>query len=254
VQVVTYDDSADARSEVHALAQLPQTTVLEDGRNAGSLLADLAVDRILVAGWYWRIPPSVTDRELAIGIHHSLLPKYRGGSPLVWALINGDPVGTSLFTLSGQMDAGPLWGQRRVEAGEGYIGDVVEACNAAALELLPVLLDPAARPVAQNEADASWCAARTADDGLIDWREPAQAISRRIRAQSRPYPGAYTYSRTDRVRIWRASPLSITYYGEPGTVVGDFVVCGDNHPIRIEEADGPLSGRLGNNAGPMGHA
>jgi methionyl-tRNA formyltransferase len=79
-------------------------------------LQRLRPDILIVIGWYYLLPRSV--RELApkgaVGIHASLLPKYRGGAPLVWAMINGETeAGVSLFYLNDGVDDGDLIGQSR---------------------------------------------------------------------------------------------------------------------------------------------
>jgi methionyl-tRNA formyltransferase len=244
IRVITVDDSADGRSELADLRGNYPCDVIGNPDEVNSLLASLDADLILVAGWYWRISSAITQRKRIVGIHHSLLPKYRGGSPLVWALMNGDEIGTSLFSLTGEMDAGVIWGQQKVDQGDGYIGEALERCNEAAIQLLPRLLDPKSKPIEQDHSAATWCLARQEQDGKIDWSQPATVVVRAIRAQSHPYPGAFTMSEGQQVRIWRASRPGITYFGPPGRVIGDLVICGDNEPVLVEDASQPLTGLL----------
>lgn len=241
VGIVTLDDSADARSTLSTLRE-HGAAVCTTREAANAAIRALDADLVVVAGWYWIIPADIVNARPFIGIHHSLLPAYRGGSPLVWQLINGErEVGTSLFTLTDEMDAGPLWAQARVSVGDGYVGDVLRRCDAAAIELLPRLFD-GTPPMAQTGAGASWCAQRSPGDGLIDWTKPAAEIVRWIRAQSRPYPGAFTYG-AHRITIWRAREAEKRWYGTPGQVVGDHVMCGDG-AIVVEESSERIHGRL----------
>lgn len=238
VRAVTLDDSRDTRSRLADFRELGATVVSKE--EANRVIDDLDADLIVVAGWYWRIERTAGRR--IVGIHHSLLPRYRGGSPLVWALIRGERrVGTSLFTLTDEMDAGPIWAQAELDVRDGYVGDVMERCDRAAIRLLPELLH--VEPVEQDHSQATWCAQRKPSDGLIDWTRPAEEVVRWIRAQSAPYPGAFTYCDGQPVSIWRAS-LARPVLGTPGQVVDGVVVCGEG-AIVVEESSHRLHGRLG---------
>src|SRR5687767_6193440 len=104
--IITSWDGQDDRSCLSNLVR-EGAIVARSRVEADELVGDLDADVVIVAGWYWLIPKEELRRRLFVGIHHSLLPAYRGGSPLVWALIEGkDVVGTSLFTLTEDMDAG----------------------------------------------------------------------------------------------------------------------------------------------------
>lgn len=239
VSVVTIDDSTDTRSRLGTFREAG-AVVVGTRQEADTVIASLDADRVLVAGWYWLIDPLALAVSTFIGVHHSMLPQYRGGSPLVWALIEGcTEIGTSFFSLTAQADAGPIWAQTPVAVTDGYIGSALRDCNSAALTLLRQLLHDSLVPWPQDESRATWRRQRTPTDGLIDWTMPASTIVREIRAQSRPYPGAYSWADVDRVTIWRASPSSVTLRGQPGLLLGNRVVCGDGAAIIIEEATAP---------------
>ena len=238
--VVTLDDRTDTRSRYADFKGIGAHVVSKS--EATEVIRSLDADLILVAGWYWRIK-GVTQRRF-IGIHHSLLPKYRGGSPLVWALMRGElTVGTSLFSLTDGMDEGDLWAQARVPVGNGYIGEVSQACDSAALQLLPFLFQNV-QPIPQDHRHATYCAQRNPADGEIDWTLPAREVVRFIRAQSTPYPGAFTYCGEEPVTIWRASVSPLRYHGTPGQVIGRMVMCGDG-AVNAEDASVPIDGRVG---------
>lgn len=244
--LITVDDSGDGRSAFAALVSAG-ATVVADRREAATAMSDIRADAVLVAGWYWMIDPAQLETRPHLGIHHSLLPRYRGGSPLVWSLIKGDRlVGTTIFTLTKEVDAGGIWAQGEVAVGkDDYIGDVLQRCDELALKLLPSALDPSATPVPQDPARATWCSPRRPEDGLIDWTMSAQDVAAWIRAQSRPYPGAFTDCDGERITIWRARPDDRVYIGRPGEVVRlgrdrIGVICGDEHPLLVEESSQPL--------------
>jgi methionyl-tRNA formyltransferase len=182
----------------------------------------------LAAGWYHHVPARVRvlfPRGCA-ALHASLLPKYRGGAPLTWALLNGDAeAGVSLFELSDDVDAGPLFDQRRFRIdADDYIGDLVQKAEAATLEMLdaalPAILTGDLRPRPQ-QGEPSYSLQRQPSDGAIDWRQPAAEIARLIRSVSRPYPGARTMLDGTLLTIWRAhvAELAPPVHGAPGQVV-----------------------------------
>jgi methionyl-tRNA formyltransferase len=186
-----------------------------------------------------------------LGMHNSSLPKYRGGSPLVWTMINGEKqAGLSLFSFTKGIDEGDIWAQESVEIGpDDYIADILMKLEAKAIALLREkyldILNGKLKPVPQNHNLATYCAMRIPEDGLIDWHKPSQGVYNFIRAQSDPYPGAFTISEGKKLIIWRAHPSPITYYGTPGQVArispdGVYVICGDNTPLICDfvELDG----------------
>ena len=165
----------------------------------------------LVAGWYHMLPARLRGlfSHGVLGLHASLLPKYRGGAPLNWALLQGEREGgVSLFALADGVDDGPLYGQRRFPIGpRDYIDDLVERANDAAVGLLResigAIADGSLTPRPQT-GTPTYCLQRSPDDGIIDWTRPADEIERLVRAVSRPYPGARAALAGTTVTIWRA--------------------------------------------------
>lgn len=181
----------------------------------------------VLVGWYHIVPAAV--RRIfprgCLGVHASLLPRYRGGAPLNWALLNGDAeAGVSLFELRDGVDDGPLYAQRRFAIGaDDYIGDLVAGAEAATLELmastLPAILAGSAHPSPQ-EGEVSYSLQRQPEDGVIDWGRPASAIARLVRSVSRPYPGATTRLGRKTLTIWRARAEDLPRVdGLPGQIV-----------------------------------
>lgn len=252
---ITIDDRSDSRSAFESLARVASDRsvpfhVARDRLHAEAIVRAESPDLCVVACWYWLFSGAVLGfvPQGFIGIHNSLLPKYRGGAPLIWALLNGDPeVGASYFTLREGMDDGPIWMQARVPVGaEDYVGDVIERLDAATLEAFrvgfPDILAGTLQPLEQDHADATFCAQRIPDDGEIDWSQPADKILRFIRAQSRPYPGAFTFLKGDRVTIFRAGMVPTPFYGTPGQLArldGDraVAVCGDASALTLDEVE-----------------
>ena len=254
VGIVTFDDSADSRTALEGFHSFASSTglplaVARNRADSERLVRGFRPDICLVVGWYWLISPE-TLRSVPrgfLGIHNSLLPRYRGAAPLVWAMINGErEVGFSLFSFTEGMDDGPVWGRRAIPVEEAdYISDVLEKLGREAVSLLDSLwipiLEGRATPDLQDESDVTYCAARQPGDGRIDWTRPARKIYDFVRAQSEPYPGAFAQiSGGPKLTVWRARSIDVRYYGTPGQVAqirpdGVYVICGDDRPLLIQE-------------------
>ena len=266
--VASPDDSADGRSELTAMRDLCDSRsvpFVADQRR--SVYDDLLVARprlVLVAGWYRLVPTEVLQSvpQGFVGVHFSTLPHYRGSSPVVWALLNGEEtVGYWLFRLSAGMDEGLLAGQGEVPAEDRYVGDVLADLEAASTTHLARIARPLAEGshplVDQPPLRPSYAGARRPSDGLIRWQSDALHLARFVRAQSSPYPGAFTHVNDKTIRIWRARhENTCEYHGEPGQLVrlhddGPVIACGGGTGLlleqyTVEDSDGkPAEIRLG---------
>lgn len=183
----------------------------------------LAPDFILAIGWYHMIPSPILKLppKGTAGIHASLLPKYRGNAPLVWAMIEGErETGVSFFYFSEGVDEGDLIGQKAfpIER-EDTIAEVLAKATEASIELLLETYDAIARgtleSVPQDHTMATVYPPRKPEDGEIDWAWPAERIRNFIRAQTRPYPGAFAIIEGKKVTIWDASVEETREGGTP---------------------------------------
>lgn len=177
------------------------------------MVRTLQPDILVVIGWYYMVPRSLRGLAPlgAVGIHASLLPKYRGGAPLVWAIINGETqTGVSLFHFADGVDDGDLIAQSAIEiAFEDDIAQVVRKSMDASVQLvrdyIPMLAAGNAPRIPQDHTQATVVPQRKPEDGLLDWRtKSAEQAYNWIRAQTRPYPGAFTYLGHERLTIWKA--------------------------------------------------
>ena len=172
----------------------------------------LEPDLILVAGWYYMVSRSLRECAPlgAVGLHGSLLPKYRGGAPLVWAMIHGETEsGLSFFYLEDGVDAGDVIGRARFAIEErDTIADAMKKMEEAAEHLLrtylPLLAQGRAPRRAQDHSQATEYPQRSPEDGEIDWSRSTLEIRNFIRAQTRPYPGAFTRIGGKKVVLWDA--------------------------------------------------
>lgn len=162
-----------------------------------NVVSKLQPDIILVMGWYYMIPANIRNiaKYGAWGIHASLLPKYAGGAPLVWAIINGEgKTGVSLFKLDDGIDDGDIIAQKEFDIlSTDSIKDVYHKATDTSKELLVSVLKniPDIKFIKQDKTKIEVYPQRKPDDGEINLSLPANAIYNFIRAQSDPYPGAF---------------------------------------------------------------
>ncbi|WP_170827471.1 methionyl-tRNA formyltransferase [Roseivirga sp. 4D4] len=179
-------------------------------KDYSSIIEDLKPDVILVMGWYYMVPKSVRQipRLGAWGIHASLLPSYAGGAPLVWAMINGEKVaGVSLFQLSGGVDDGDIIQQvsfpiEDTDTIKEVYGKATECSIHALTETFDDIENLKFTP--QDTSKIEVWPQRSPADGEIDWSWDADRIRNFIRAQTHPYPGAWTEIDGKKIIIWDA--------------------------------------------------
>lgn len=246
------DDRADARSclgDFESLARRHAVPLhlVERIDQLELLLGDAEPATVLVHGWYRIIPGVLLARHRFLGFHYSALPAYRGNAPLVWQILRGEPeLGLSFFRFAPGMDEGDLLAQRRFPLGlDESIGDAIARAEALCLEMvrttLPAWLQGRHALQPQAAEGASYCGLRLPADGRIDWRQDARRVHDFVRAQARPYPGAFTtLGDGATLRIWRTRPDPRPFFGVPGAVVaveGDevLVACGDERALQVAE-------------------
>lgn len=168
----------------------------------------------LLFGFSWRylIPPEIykSTRLGSFVIHDSLLPRYRGFSPLVWALINGErDVGVTLFEMAEAVDSGRIVGQTSIEVGdEDDIGTIRSKSTIATVGLLErhfaSLANGRARFAIQDERLATYCCKWLPSDARIKWNLDRDSIYNLIRATAMPYTGAFCFRGNDKITVWKA--------------------------------------------------
>lgn len=167
-------------------------------------------DIFLVSGWYHMVPKSWRDVAPAYGLHASLLPDYSGGAPLVWAIINGEKeTGITLFQFNDGVDDGPIVGQEKTKIKyEDTIATLYARIEKIGLKLInkhiPELAMGKAEHKVQDESKRRLMPQRKPEDGLINCVDSAQNIYNFIRAQTKPYPGAFLQFKGHKVTIWSA--------------------------------------------------
>ncbi len=187
----------------------------------------------------------------ALNLHGSLLPKYRGRAPINWVLINGETeTGITLHYMTEKADAGDIVCQQSItiDASDTALTLNQKATAAAADMLdqyLPLIKNGTAPRQPQNHSAASYVGRRTAQDGAIDWNQPATTIHNLIRAVSRPYPGAFTYRGQRKLTVWESCAVAVPVRkSTPGTILSTaplVIACGEGAlQIVFAEAEGSV--------------
>jgi methionyl-tRNA formyltransferase len=220
-------------------------------------------DLTFVVGWSQLVLDEFIGlpRHGVFGMHPTLLPRHRGRAAIPWAILSGlAKTGVTLFQIAdGTADSGPVVGQVDVPiARDETATTLYDKVTAAHLELVrqfvPKLLDGSAERTPQDTRRASAWPKRAPADGIIDWETRAPYLYDWVRAQTRPYPGAFTFLGDDRLVVWRARPVDLEEEAPAGTVVGRegeaaVVACGEGGLV-LEEVEGaaeplPVGARLG---------
>jgi methionyl-tRNA formyltransferase len=228
-----------------------------------NVLRKLEPELVFVVGWSQLVhePFIALAHEGVFGMHPTLLPRHRGRAPIPWAILSGlAKTGVTLFEIiDSTADSGSIVGQVTVEiARDETATTLFDRLGRAHVEIIremvPQLLTRTAPRIQQDPRRASAWGRRTPGDGIIDWETRAPFLYDWVRAQTRPYPGAFTFLGDEKVVIWRARPVELDEPAPAGTVVaerpeGHVVACGEGGLLleEIEIAAGSLAvgARLG---------
>jgi len=193
------------------LAVLQPTNLKDTGTVAQ--LAAFRPDVIVVAAFGQLLPSSVLaiPRYGCVNIHPSLLPGFRGASPVAAAILAGELTGVSIMLMERGLDTGPILAQETMPISQqDTTGTLTDKLSRLAAQLLPPTLESWLRgeitPKPQNDAGATYSGQITREDGRIDWHLSATDIWRRVRAYN-PWPGCYTSWRGKQLKIIEALPL-----------------------------------------------
>jgi methionyl-tRNA formyltransferase len=205
-----------AQAERYSLPILQPVSFRKDP-TALPALAALQPDLLVVAAYGLILPRSVLaiPKLGAINVHASLLPAYRGASPIATALLDGrDKTGVSIMLMDAGMDTGPVLTQAeqaiQPDDTTASLSERLASQGARLLvETLPRYLAGEITPTPQDQlpGEVSLCRLIKKEDGRIDWSRPASYIERMTRAYN-PWPSAYTTWNGEPFKIWRASVLA----------------------------------------------
>jgi methionyl-tRNA formyltransferase len=178
-------------------------------------LAQFRPEVIVVAAFGQILPRAVLDipRFGAVNVHPSLLPRFRGASPVAAAILAGDEFsGVSIMLMDKGLDTGPVLARAQVPISAlDTTGSLTARLSLVGARLLVEALghylrgELTSKP--QNEAEATYSGAISKEEGEIDWHLPAIEIWRRVRA-FHPWPGCYTRWQGKQLKIIEALPLT----------------------------------------------
>jgi methionyl-tRNA formyltransferase len=228
-------------------------------RNTGEQgrLREFNPDLIVVAAYGLLLPRAVLDipPHGAINTHASILPRWRGASPITYAILSGDAeTGVTIMNIDEGLDTGNILTARRILiAPDDTTGSLTEKLSTLGAELLldtlPLYLQGKLHPVPQDPAFATMTRLVAKDDGLIKWDTSAIYIERMVRAYQ-PWPTSYTTYRGEQLKILRASILDRDAPEIPGTVLQigkDIAVAAGKGILILDQVQ--LAGKRAMNAG-----
>ena len=229
--VVPSNRSVEATAEARSAGAAAGLPVLEQPPRSRAAtwvheLAALEPKVILVWSYSMILPPDVVELPArgAVNVHGGLLPAYRGGHVLQWAIVNGElETGVTLHYIDAGIDTGPVIAMRSFPIERDDDAATLSAkLRAAGFALLrehwgDIAAGTAVATSQPNEG--TYWPLRGDADNVIDWRAPAGAIRNLVRALVDPWPGAYTTLDGERVAIDLVDVAPLEFEAEPGTVL-----------------------------------
>lgn len=204
---------------------------------------------------YGRIIPErllSIPRHKTINIHPSLLPQYRGPTPIQAALLHGDTkTGVTIMQMDATMDTGPILLQKEVAVNphDTFITlreKLMPVALEALLEALPLYIDDVLQPKTQNNAASTYCKLLTREDGKIDWKQTASHIYNQYRALT-PWPGIWTIWNEKRLKLLEIKPCEKKIIAGKVQVEGDQIFIGTaENSVQITELQ--IEGKTSMNA------
>jgi methionyl-tRNA formyltransferase len=221
----------------------------------------LRPDFLVVAAYGQILPDWIlkSARIAPVNVHASMLPRYRGAAPIVWAVLNGDTVtGVTIMLMTEGLDSGSICMQQEIPIAQNQTAgelstEVAEVGARLLIKALDGLQKGILAPVAQDEDKVCWAPRITKEMSTIDWQKRALEIHNQIRGLN-PWPVAQTRFRGDTLRIWKslADSRSANNSIKHGTFLshtkdGIHVQCGNGSVLEILEVQLPgkakISGR-----------
>ncbi|WP_236217219.1 bifunctional UDP-4-amino-4-deoxy-L-arabinose formyltransferase/UDP-glucuronic acid oxidase ArnA [Pseudomonas rhodesiae] len=166
-----------------------------------------------------------TASKGAFNLHGSLLPKYRGRAPANWVLVNGETeTGVTLHRMVKRADAGAILAQQKVtiersDTGLTLHAKLRDAATSLLRDALPQLAAGKLTETAQDDSQATYFGRRTAADGKLEWKKPAEELFNLVRAVTQPYPGAFCAVGEHKLIVWQAEVVKGNDGLAPGRVI-----------------------------------
>lgn len=265
VAVVTQPDRPVGRKRiitptpVKVVAQEAGIPIFQPEKLSGSpeleSLLQIETDLIVTAAYGQFLPKKILEHPVygAVNVHASLLPKYRGGAPIHYAIKQGDSqTGVTIMRMVSKMDAGNILSQRAIPIESN--DDVQSMFDKLAivgrdllLDTLPAIFDGTITERVQDEALVTFSPNITREQEQVDWTQSARLVDCHIRGL-RPWPTSFTILNGERIKLWQAIPTTQDTTLEPGTLIRQghqlFVACGEETVLEITELQPAGKGKM----------
>ncbi len=254
VAVMTQPDRAAGRglkqtkNPVKLFAEKAGLTLLDfeslDRENVFATIKNLSPDLLITIAYGGLIPQKILDipRCESINIHPSLLPLWRGASPIQSAILNGDTkTGISLIRMTSELDAGPIFAvaETSIDPEENALTLSNRLANMSAMLITNNIADIINKNTFPNEQEhqkATYASKLTKQDAIINWTRPAPEILKKIKAFN-PWPIAHSILEQKNFRIWDAKlSKQINDISKPGSIIKT-----QSKEILVATGDGMLS-------------
>ena len=192
--------------------------------------AKLDADIAIVAAYGLILPKPILDapRMGCVNVHASLLPRWRGATPIQRAILAGDEMtGVTIMQMEEGLDTGPMLLKRETPISQKTAGQLTIELAELGAEALLEWLRAQTPPVAQPDEGATYASKVDKAEARIDWMQPADIIERQVRAFN-PMPGAWFEANGERIKLLDAE--CVDGAGEPGEVIGLplVIACGED--------------------------
>lgn len=218
--VVTQPDRAVGRKKVIQMTPVKEVALAHDlpvyqpeklsGSEEMAELMTLGANGIVTAAFGQFLPTKLLNSvDFAVNVHASLLPKYRGGAPIHYALINGDErAGVTIMEMVKEMDAGDMIAADSIAIEESdNVGTLFEKLALVGRDLLlsslPAYLAGDLKPLAQDPSQVTFSPNISPEEEKLDWNKSARQLFNQIRGMY-PWPVAHTYWKGERFKIQEA--------------------------------------------------
>lgn len=254
--VVTQPDRRTGRkhnltmSPVKKVAVENEIAVFQPEKISGSeemaQLIALHADLIVTAAFGQFLPMKLINsvKLAAVNVHGSLLPKYRGGAPVQYAIMNGESeTGITIIYMVKKMDAGKMLAQRKIKIeATDDVGSMFEKLSILGRNLLnetlPKLIAGELAGVEQDEEKVTFAPNIKPEEEQVDFRQSAKLVDAKVRAL-RPFPVSFVILNGLRTKLWQVTPLDQTTDLLPGQVVEKtkhklLIATGKNGVVRLD--------------------
>ncbi|MBT6272688.1 MAG: methionyl-tRNA formyltransferase [Chromatiales bacterium] len=237
-----------SRSPVKEVAQTHDIAIMQPERlkdgEAAAQLASYDLDAMIVAAYGLIVPPQILSlpRYGCLNVHGSLLPRWRGASPIQAAILAGDThTGVTIMQMDAGLDTGTMLSETTcpIEADDTAESLTAKLATMGAREMVTVLRQLTVAPLAgktQEATLATYAPRIRKDDAKLDFTRTALELEREVRAY-RPWPVSYTSVNGERLRVWAAHADANADLG--GMLPGTVVTC-DEASIVVATAGGAL--------------